>query len=189
MPPLLAQLRQLLPDDGTVLEIASGPGQHLIAYAKAFPTLRWQGSDVDPRAFASIDAWCAEEALDNVLPPLTIDASDPGWPEQITTPLVGVIVVNMCHISPWDATTGLVRGASRVLAAGGALLIYGPFKRDGVHTAPSNARFDESLRAQNPNWGVRGIEDINAVAEAVGLQAAVWNDMPSNNAVLELRKT
>lgn len=188
LPPLLEQLRVLLPGEGRVLEIASGPGQHLIAYAKAFPKLKWQGSDVDPRAFASIDAWCAQEALENVLPPLAIDASAPSWSEQIDTPLVAVIVVNMCHISPWQATVGLVDGAAKVLSPGAALLMYGPFKRDGAHTAPSNARFDQSLRAQNPAWGVRNVEDITALAQAAGLAAPEWHPMPSNNAVLALRK-
>lgn len=188
LPPLLEQLRLLLPDDGRVLEIASGPGQHLIAYAKAFPKLKWQGSDVDPRAFASIDAWCAEEALENVRPPLVIDASDANWSKQVDAPLAAVIVVNMCHISPWEATVGLVGGAAKALSAGGSLLIYGPFKRDGAHTAPSNAQFDASLRAQNPAWGVRSVEEINAVAQTAGLAQAEWYPMPSNNAVLSLRK-
>ncbi len=146
--PILAALRPLLPLAGTVLEVASGSGEHIAHFAAAMPGLEFQPSDPSPEARASIEAWCG--GLPNVRPALDLDAARPDWPPLRAD---AVLCVNMIHIAPWAAAQGLVEGAARVLPAGGLLALYGPFLRNGTHTAPSNAAFDADLRARNPALG------------------------------------
>lgn len=183
--PLLAVLRQVLPTSGTLLEVASGTGQHAVFFAREFPGLTWQPTDLDPESLASIAAWRDEAALPNLLPPLPLDAAQDAWPVQSADALLNV---NMIHISPWEACQGLMRGAGRVLSPGGCLVMYGPYFVEGRETAPSNLAFDESLRARNPTWGVRELGAVTAEATRNGLVRERVVDMPSNNLTVVFRK-
>ena len=180
--PILQVLRRVLPHDARVLEIASGAGEHAVFFARAMPRLRWRPSDPDAGARASIAAWRAADGLPNLEPPLALDAADPAsWP---TDPVDAVVCINMIHISPWAATEGLMAGAGRALPTGGQLIAYGPFLEADVPTAPSNLAFDESLRARNPAWGLRRLDDVAALASRHGLRLAERVPMPANNLTL-----
>jgi SAM-dependent methyltransferase len=183
--PLLAVLRDVLPASGTLLEVASGTGQHAVFFARQFPGLAWQPTDLEPESLASIAAWREEAALPNLLPPLPLDATEDTWPVQSAD---AVLNVNMIHISPWAACQGLMRGAGRVLTPGGCLVLYGPYFVEGRETAPSNLAFDESLRARNPAWGVRQLGAVTAEAARHGLVRERVVDMPSNNLTIVFRK-
>lgn len=174
--PILAALRPLLPPTGLVLEIASGSGEHAAHFAAALPDLEFQPSDPDPEAQASINAWCG--GLPNVRPALGLDAAAPGWPAVQAD---AVLCVNMIHIAPWAAARGLVAGAGRTLRPRGLLVLYGPFLRDGVPTAPGNAAFDADLRTRDPAWGLRRLEDVEALAAAAGFGPPAITAMPANN--------
>ena len=174
-------LRETLPSAGTVLEIASGSGEHAAYFAGEFPALDWQPSDPEGAALISIAAWC--DGIGNVLPPLDLDAAAPVWPISRAD---AVVCINMVHISPWDATLGLMAGAARVLDVGAPLILYGPFLRDDVPTAPSNLTFDESLRARDPAWGIRSLEAVVGAATAFALARTI--EMPANNLMLVLRR-
>lgn len=176
--PLLAVLREVLPASGTLLEVASGTGQHAAFFARAFPGLTWQPTDADPEALESIDAWCTGEGLANVLPARGLDATADAWPVEHAD---AMLCVNMIHIAPWTACQGLMRGAARVLRPGGRLVLYGPYFVEGKETAPSNLAFDESLRARDPSWGVRELGAVAAEAARNGLQRERVVEMPSNN--------
>ena len=178
--PILAALRRDLPARGVVLEVASGTGEHAVHFAAALPGLVFQPSDPDPGARASMDAWARDAGLPNLRAALALDVAAPGW-EEAAGGADAVLCVNMVHIAPWAATRGLLRGAARVLPAGGALCLYGPFRRDGRHTAPSNAAFDEQLRVSNPAWGVRDLEAVADEAVARGFGAPIVERMPANN--------
>lgn len=185
--PILAVLRPRLPVTGTVLEIAAGAGEHAAYFAAAFPALQWQPTDPDPEARASIAAWRERASLPNLLPPLALDAARPDtWPAP---PADAVIAINMVHISPWAATQGLMAGAAQRLPAGGALFLYGPYIEADVPTAPSNAAFDLSLRARNPQWGIRRLDDLAALGPAHDLELSERIAMPANNLVIVFRKT
>lgn len=183
--PILEVLRGALPARGTVLEIASGTGQHAAHFAAALPDLAWQPSDADPRARASIAAWRAQSGLANLLAPLDLDVLREPWPIAAAD---AVVCINMIHISPWAATGALMRGAGARLPAGGVLVTYGPYRRGGAHTAPGNEAFDASLRERDPAWGVRDMEAVEALAEAAGLVCEARVPMPANNFSLVLRK-
>ncbi len=184
--PLLSVLRPRLPRSGLVLELASGTGEHLVALAALTPGLAFQPTDPDPEARASIDGWGRHLGLGNLHPALPLDAAAPGtWPLGAAA---AVLCVNMIHIAPWAATLGLMRGAGRLLPAGGPLFLYGPFRRGGSHTAPSNAAFDESLRARDPSWGVRDIEAVAEAAAEAGLVLSEAIPMPANNLTLVFRR-
>jgi SAM-dependent methyltransferase len=182
--PILDVLRRMLPPHGTVLEIASGTGQHTAFFAAAFPGLTFQPSDLDPEARASIAAWGAP--LQNVRPPLAIDVTAERW--KITR-ADAVLCINMIHIAPWEACEGLMRGVAHLLPPGGILYLYGPYRLDGRHTAPSNAAFDQSLRMQNPAWGVRDLEAVVAEADRHGLVLLERVPMPANNQSVVLRRS
>lgn len=187
--PILAVLKRVLPDSGTVLEVASGSGEHAVFFAAALPTLTWQPSDPDPAHCASIAAWSAHERLQNVLPPLPLDALVRPWPPGAPNDGLGAIYcANMIHIAPWDAAVGLLAEAGRLLRPGGPLVLYGPFQRGGQHTAPSNVDFDASLRSRNPAWGVRNLDDVIAVAAQEGLALDDVVPMPANNLTVVLRR-
>lgn len=177
--PILAVMAQHFPISGKVLEIASGAGEHAVFFASALPGLTWQPSDPDEAARESITAWIAHEHVRNVLPPVAIDVRQTNW--NIDGPFEAIVAINMIHISPWDATTGLMAGAARRLAPGGHLFLYGPYKRGGAHTAPSNEAFDASLNARNPLWGVRDLEEVEREANANGLALHSIVEMPANN--------
>jgi SAM-dependent methyltransferase len=188
--PILAVLRRvvplpILPARGLVLEVASGSGEHAIYFAAALPHLTWQPSDPDPEARASITAYRAAAPLPNLLPPLALDAASPNWPVTLADMIVSV---NMIHIAPWAAAEGLMAGAERLLPAGGVLFLYGPFRERGQHTAPSNAAFDESLRARNREWGVRDLDEVAVLASRHGLALEERVAMPANNLSVVFRR-
>lgn len=181
---ILDVLRRVLPRAGLVLEIASGSGEHAVHFAKALPALQWQPSDLEPVALRSILAHTRAAGLPNLLPPTTLDAGAPHWPVERAD---AVLAINLIHISPWSAAQGLMAGAGRVLRADGVLFLYGPFKADGVHTAPSNASFDADLRGRDPSWGVRDVEAVARAASSHGLQLVERVAMPANNFSLVFR--
>ncbi len=183
--PILDVLRQVLPAKGLVLEIASGSGQHAAFFAPHFPGLVWQPTDADAAARRSIVAWIEAVGCPNLRAPLELDAAADVWPVDRAD---AVVCINMIHISPWRSALGLVRGAARVLPANGVLYLYGPYKRDGQHTAPSNADFDADLRARNPEWGVRDLGDVAAAASAAGFGPPVIIPMPANNLSVVFRR-
>lgn len=174
---------------GNVLELGSGTGQHVVDYARRTPQLTWWPSDVYDSHVKSIAAWRTHSGLSNLRPPQRIDLMSGAWTwTGGDGKLTAILCINVLHISPWRVSQNLFAGAGRLLANGGRLFIYGPFKRGGVHTAPSNERFDATLRAENPQWGVRDIADLNALAKAAGLASAEIADMPSNNFTLAFAK-
>lgn len=189
--PILEVLRRVLPRSGTVLEIASGTGEHAVAFARAFPDLRWRPSDGDAAALESVRAWRAEAGLTNLLEPLRLDAATPAdWDAgRFGGPVAAAVCINMIHIAPWRAAEGLFAGTARVLEAGAPLYLYGPFREAGRPFAPSNAAFDESLRARDPAWGVRDLEAVAALAAAAGLRLEERIEMPANNLSLVFRRT
>ena len=178
-------LRDVLPERGLVLEVASGTGEHALHFARAFPELRWQPTDPDPAALRSIEAWRGESGLANLLPPLALDVRAAEWPVPAAD---AILAINMVHISPWSATEGLMRGAGRLLAGGAPLYLYGAYRRAGTATAPSNEAFDAWLRAENSEWGVRDLEDVVAAAEVQGLGVDKIVEMPANNLSVIFRK-
>jgi SAM-dependent methyltransferase len=184
--PIWSVLRPQLPVRGLVLEVASGSGEHTVHFARAAgPQIVFQPSDPEAQARASIDAWVAASALPNIRPALALDAVADVWP--IANADV-VICINMIHISPWSSTIGLVCGAARVLPPGGLLFLYGPYRREGRHTAPSNEAFDRDLRARNAEWGVRDLEAVADLATEVGFAPPAVEQMPANNLSLLFRR-
>jgi SAM-dependent methyltransferase len=188
--PILAVLRRVLPKTGSVLEIASGSGEHAVFFAEQLPGLVFQPSDPDPEHRESIAAWRAQAGLANLRAPIALDVTAPDWEGAAGIPraLAAILCINMIHISPWPAALGLLRGAARALRADGVLYLYGPYRREGRHTAESNAAFDRSLRGQNPEWGVRDLESVVGAAEAEGFALAEVAAMPANNLSLILRR-
>ncbi len=173
----------MLPPTGTVLEIASGSGEHAIHFAGGLPHLTFRPSDPAAEALASIAAWTAQAGAPNVLPPLRIDVTDPAWPATLPpdeTP-AAILCINMIHIAPWAAAEGLFRGAGALLPTGAQLILYGPFRRPGRPLEPGNAAFDESLRERDPAWGLRDLGEITALAVAAGFGAPEVIEMPANN--------
>lgn len=183
--PILEVLRGALPARGTVLEIASGTGQHAVHFAAALPGIVWQPSDADARARASIAAWRAHTGLENLLVPLDLDVCREPWPIDAVD---AIVCINMIHIAPWDAAQALLKGAGARVATGGVLVLYGPYRRNGAHTAPSNEAFDADLRARNAAWGVRDMEAVEALAEAQGFVCEARVAMPANNFSVVFRK-
>jgi hypothetical protein len=183
--PILEVLRQVLPAAGTVLEIASGSGEHAVFFADALSDLMWQPTDPDPDNRASIRAWIAETGVTNVTAPADLNAAARAWP---VTHADAIVCINMIHISPWAATLGLLAGAARTLPTAAPLYLYGPYLRNGRHTAPSNEDFDRSLRAQNPEWGVRDLDEVSEAAAQAGLTLAEVIEMPANNLSVVLRR-
>ena len=183
--PILGVMRPHLPASGTLLEIASGSGQHAVFFAAELPALRIQPSDIDETNLASIAAYVAEAALPNLAAPLRVDVCAADW-------AVGQVDVlynaNMIHIAPWECCLGLVAGAARHVAPGGMMILYGPYKVGGAHTAPSNEAFDARLREQNPSWGVRDLEAVLALTEQAGFTLMERVAMPANNQTLRLRR-
>jgi len=183
--PIAAVLEGVLPASGLVLEIACGAGEHAIYFAERFPGLTFQPSDPSPAARASISAWIAHDALANIRAPLMIDASTDNWPLERAD---AIICINMIHISPWSTTQGLLRNAGRLLAPGAPLYLYGPYRRAGVETAPSNEAFDEDLKRRNSAWGLRDLETVAALAREQGFGAPEVTEMPAHNLAVVFRK-
>jgi len=191
---ILEVLLKVLPPTGTVLEVSSGTGEHAVFFAPRLYPRQWIPSDPNPVARASIAAWREHSPTDNLYPPIALDACNSVWeieqdepPESLQDidlkrdPIVAIVNINIIHIAPWAACLGLMAGAGRILPPGGILYLYGPFKQGGRHTAPSNAAFDESLQAQNPEWGVRELDEVVAVAQEQRLSLVNTYAMPANN--------
>jgi SAM-dependent methyltransferase len=193
--PIWAVLEKFLNGkSGDVLETGSGTGQHVIDFARRSPDVMWWPSDFNDAHLKSISAWRAHARLANVRPPLRIDLSDPTWCQEMHDgsgpgPLLAVFCANVIHIAPWRVAEGLFAGATRYLRPDGQLFLYGPFKHDGRHTALSNAVFDTSLRDNNPEWGVRDITDVAALAEGADLNLVEIAEMPANNLVLTFARS
>jgi SAM-dependent methyltransferase len=183
--PIAEVLNEWLPPTGLVLEVASGTGEHAAFFAERFPELVWQPSDLHPDALESIAAWRGETRLPNLRAPIVIDASSPDWPIDAAD---AVLNINMVHISPWPAALGLLDGAARLLPPGGPLILYGPWLKDNIPTAPSNLAFDQNLKSRDPDWGLRRVEDFAAAAGERGLHLEETRAMPANNLMLLLRR-
>jgi len=184
--PIAEVLSEWLPPSGTVLEVASGTGEHAVCFAERFPGLQWQPSDAHSGALASIAAWAEASGLTNLREPVMIDASADDWPVEHAD---AVLNINMAHISPWSASLGLITGASNLLPEGGPLILYGPWLKDDIETVPSNLAFDADLKARDPEWGLRRVEDFVTAASAKGLHFTDWRRMPANNLMLLFRRS
>ena len=183
--PILDVLARVLPASGLVLEIGSGTGQHVCHFAKSLGQLTFQPSEMDESKHASIAAWIEHGQLSNVHPPIAFDLVQLPWPMRAAH---AVVCINVIHISPWEATLALMKGASEILPPGGVLVTYGPYRRGGEHTAPSTEEFDANLRLRDPRWGVRDMEDVVAAARDAGLAFVQAVPMPANNFTLVFRK-
>lgn len=183
--PILEVLRECLPEHGRVLEIASGSGEHALHFAAALPGLEWQPTDPSRRACDSIAAWRDTRGTPNLLPPLMLDVTQRPWP---VTDVDAVVCINMLHIAPWSAAEALLTEAGQRLPAHGVLYLYGPYRRGGEHTAPSNAEFDRDLRARNPAWGIRDLEAVTELGAQHDLALERVVEMPANNLSLVLRR-
>ncbi len=189
--PILEVLRTVLPEHGLVLEIASGTGEHASFFAQALPGLVWQPSDPDADCRASITAHAGAAGAGNVLPALDLDVSVPQWQRDVAErhgPVDAALCINLVHITAWTTIDPMMTGVAELLADGGCLLLYGPFRIEGRHTAPSNAAFDTALRTQNPSWGVRNLEDLTDAAASRGLIREQVIAMPANNQMVVYRK-
>jgi SAM-dependent methyltransferase len=184
--PILEVLTRVLPAEGTVLELASGTGQHAAYFARRLAGLVWQPSDRDAGCFPSITAWAEFEGATNVRPPFRLDATQDPWP---VATVQAIFNANMIHVAPWPVCPGLMRGAGRHLPPGGVLVLYGPFRIGGAHTAPSNAAFDADLRQRDPDWGVRDLEAVVKAAADQGLAFAERVPMPANNQTLVFHRS
>lgn len=176
--PIRNALANVLPPTGLVLEIASGSGEHAVFFAPAFPGLIWQPSDREPSLLASIQAHAAASAAANIRPPVLLDIDRGPWPVPAAD---AVIAINMLHVAPSSAGAALFAGAAAILPPRAPVFLYGPFKRGGRHTAPSNEAFDRSLRMQDARWGVRDLDEVAAVAAGHGFALDRVIDMPANN--------
>lgn len=183
--PILAILRRVLPREGVVLEIGSGSGEHAAYFASALAPLRWQPSDQNDAAFGSIMDWAREHGATTVEAPVLLDAESDTWP---VTDAAALFSANVIHIAPWSVALGMLRGAGRVLPTGAPLVLYGPFMRDGRHTAPSNEAFDAELRRQDRDWGIRDVAVVTQAAAACGLGLDEVVEMPANNLTMVLRR-
>lgn len=183
--PIAEVLADWLPDSGTVLEIASGTGEHGCFFAQRFAHLDWQPSDVDPGSLESIAAWRASAAVPNLKPPVVLDASAPDWPIERAE---AVLSINMVHISPWASALGLLDGSARLLSPGAPLILYGPWLQAEVLAAPSNLAFDADLKRRDPRWGLRLVEEFAAAADERRLELVETRPMPANNLMLHLRR-
>ena len=185
--PIADVMAGAFPPNARVLELASGSGEHAVFVSKLLQGAVWQPSDPDADARASIAAWIESEARGNVRAPLNIDARESSWGVESETFDV-LVAINVIHISPWETTLGLMAGAARLLRTGGLVFLYGPYKRDGAHTAPSNEAFDVSLRSRDPSWGVRDLGDVEKAANAHGLALERVVEMPANNLSVLFRR-
>ena len=184
--PIAEVLTEWLPERGLVLEIASGTGEHAVHFAERFPSLDWLPSDIHADALTSIAAWRETVAMPNLRAPMRVDAASPNWPIDRAD---AVLSINMVHISPWISALGLLDGAARLLRAGAPLILYGPWLKHDIDTAPSNAAFDADLQRRDPAWGLRRVEDFAAAAEPRGFSLAEVRPMPANNLMMLWRKT
>ena len=183
--PIASVLREWLPSHGSVLEIASGTGEHAVYFAEQFAGLEWQPTDVHPDALSSIRAWREAAGALNLREPLLLDAASAEWPVERAD---AVLSINMVHISPWASGLGLIEGSARILPSGGPLILYGPWLTDEIETAPTNLAFDADLKRRNAEWGLRKVEDFAAAAVERGIELEQMIAMPANNLMLLLRR-
>jgi hypothetical protein len=183
--PIAEILMRVLPAQGEVLEVSSGTGQHVLHFAQAMPHIHWRPTERDADSLKSIASWLVLIPAPNVSAPLRLDVYDTIWPAH---DVAAVVCINMIHIAPLSAAEALLRGAGNVIASGGILFLYGPYLRQGRHTSLSNKAFDERLKAGNPRWGVRNLEDVVHLASTVGLELEQTHDMPANNLAIVFRK-
>ncbi len=193
--PILDALRQILPDSGQALEIASGTGQHVAHFASHMPGWMWQPSDAQADGFESIGAWCVQAGAINVCGPVLLDVMAPKWPtgsaefsDKFPDKFDAVFCANMLHIAPWATCAALMVGASKHLSPHGALVTYGPYLERDVPTSPGNVAFDESLRQRDPAWGIRALEDVAHQAAQAGLRLLERFEMPANNLLLVFKR-
>ncbi|NVJ98940.1 MAG: DUF938 domain-containing protein [Alphaproteobacteria bacterium] len=187
--PILALLKEHLPTEGSLLEVASGTGEHAAYFAPNFPGLDWQPTDIDESHLKSIAAWRAEAQSPNLLAPLRFNVLEDHWHfPHLAKPLRAVMAANLIHISPFAVTEALIAGAGQIMAQDGTLFLYGPYKRDGKHTAPSNEAFDASLKSRDPAWGVRDMEEVVSLAATAGFGEPEVIAMPANNFSLIFKK-
>jgi cyclopropane fatty-acyl-phospholipid synthase-like methyltransferase len=179
--PILEVLARVLPGAGTLLELASGSGQHAVHFAQHLPTLHYLPTDIDPENLASIAEWVREARLPNLLAPRALDVT---WSDWNVTPVQAIFNANMLHIAPWECAIGLFAGVRRHLAEAGIVVLYGPYRITGAHTAASNESFDASLRKRDARFGVRDLEAVVELAEGAGLRLAERVEMPANNQTL-----
>lgn len=188
--PILKVLSRVLPPQGNILELASGTGEHAVFFAPRLLPCQWYPSDPNPLLRDSIEAWRNYQSVDNLLSPLNIDVCESQWQvEKLKIEINAIVNINMLHISPWQACLGLMAGSNRILPSGGVLYLYGPYKQNGQHTAESNRSFDESLRRQNPDWGVRDLEDVMRIAKSEALEVQEIVVMPANNLSVVFQKS
>lgn len=183
---IVAVLQKLLPNNGTVLEIASGTGEHVVYFGEKFPDLTWQPSDPDPDGCRSIAAWTKRAGVGNVLPPLQLDALASGW--EIAKP-AAILCINMVHIAPWEASIGLFEKAAKLLDPGSSFFLYGPYFRGDAAIAQGNLDFDRSLKSRDLRWGIREVDDMDALADKNGFARIDLIEMPANNLSLIYRRT
>ena len=183
--PIIEVLRKELPSAGTVLEVASGTGEHAVAFARAFPGVTWQPSDRTADELRSIQAYREEAGLKNLAEPMVLDAATDRWSLGQAD---AIICINMIHISDWEATVGLFRGCAKHLTHDAPLILYGPYLEEGVETEPSNLAFDRSLKARNPAWGLRNVADVDRLADEYGFTRSNRYEMPANNLILVYRR-
>ena len=186
--------RYLSGKSGDAVEAGSGTGQHTVEFARQFPDVTWWPSDLNENHLTSIEAWRTHSQLSNIRRPRRIDVSDPAWGDAMRdsdgpAELLAVFCANVIHIAPWRVAEGLIAGAGRYLRKGGMLFLYGPFRRDGRHTADSNEAFDKSLRERDPEWGVRDVEVVAKLADGAGLSLVEITEMPANNLTLVFGRT
>ena len=182
--PIGEVLSQILPSKGVVLEIASGSGEHGVMFQECFPNILWQTSDPNTSYRKSISAWIKHQGLITKMPqPLDLDVQKRPWPltQEFRSSLKAIVCINMIHISPWVCTEALFEEAGNLLEKDQLLMLYGPFKRNGAHTSESNERFDQSLNAQNPNWGIRDLDAVSEIGVKNGFKNHDVIEMPSNN--------
>ncbi|MDJ1170051.1 DUF938 domain-containing protein [Roseofilum sp. BLCC_M154] len=187
--PILEILQRVLPPTGTVLEVASGTGEHAVFFAPCLQPRSWLPSDCNPQSLESIKAWQGDDPCDFLYPPIGLDAENIPWDlKGYEAEIAAIVCINMIHISPWAVCLGLMAGAEQVLPSEGILYLYGPYKQNGEHTAASNEAFDRSLRASNPLWGVRNLEDVIEVAKSHDLRHLETIEMPANNLSVVFQK-
>ncbi|MGB1014956.1 MAG: DUF938 domain-containing protein [Nannocystaceae bacterium] len=185
--PILDVLKRVLPGSGRVVEVGSGTGEHGMFFATHLPHLRWSPTDPSPQARASVEAWRQHGGPPNLEPVQELDATWETWPfeqhasEAEALAVTAVVAINVIHISPWETCLGLLAGAARCLDAGGVLVLYGPYRRNGAHTAASNAAFDASLKSRDPSWGIRDLETVQEEARKAGFSFRELVEMPANN--------
>jgi SAM-dependent methyltransferase len=183
--PITELLTRVLPTQGDVLEVGSGTGQHVLLFARAMPLIRWQPTERDADCLRSIASWLAQATPPNVNAPIHLDVHDEIWP---IAEVAAVVCINMIHIAAPSAIEALLRGARNVIAPGGMLFLYGPYRRQGRHTSPGNEAFDKLLKAENPEWGVRNLEDVGLLAASEGLELEDTYGMPANNLAVIFRR-